>query len=49
MEYLILVAVVGGFAYLVYSRTRKSKKPSTTVGSGGGGGGLKEPGTTHLK
>lgn len=37
MEYVVLVLVVGGFAYFVYSRVSKSrKKTSEYTGVGGG-------------
>lgn len=50
MEYAVLVLVVGGFAYFVYSRVRKSrkaKKEYTGVGYGGGSRG--ESGNIHEK
>lgn len=36
MEYLIAAAVIGGFAYFVYSRVRKARAERPSGGSGGG-------------
>lgn len=49
MEYAVLVLVVGGFAYFVYSRVRKSRKAKKEYTGVGYGGSRGEPGNIHEK
>lgn len=42
LSFLLFVAIVGGFAYFLYSK-RKAKDSEGGVGNGGGGGGIKDP------